>query len=288
VISILHLSDIHFRAFKNVVETRTKSIVDSLFALEPDFEICIVALSGDIAFSGKAEEYQRALNFVIDLQDKITSRRPKTQVVVVAVPGNHDCDFSADLSMRELLVPALIQKIDEELPVRPLDEILKPQLNFFDFRKTVCHPCPDSVLDRLCYTHNIKTSSLHVQVHCYNTAFLSKLNEDQGKLLFPLKAAESNIHFQGEADLSISLLHHPGNWIESVNETRFTAYLEKTSDLVLTGHQHVENAVRKQNSSPAIFVRMKLRSSSVAISLEKRLWQRSYTPICSEFTAMCR
>jgi hypothetical protein len=246
VIAIIHLSDIHLRVVKNSILYRSKAIVDSVFAVEPDLGLCIIALTGDVAFSGQAQEYQLALEFVIAIQEAVAHKNPSARTVVVAVPGNHDCDFSGDLTMRNLLLPGVIQHIDDDLLERPLEELLKIQKNFFDFRKTVCHPCPDSVLDRLCYTHDIEFDGALIQVHCYNTAFMSKLNEEQGKLLFPLKAAQSNIKFRDEAVLSVSILHHPMNWIESVNETRFTAFLEKTSDVLLTGHQHVENALKKQ------------------------------------------
>lgn len=248
LVSVVHLSDIHIKSAHNPVADRAKSIVDALFSFEPNVDICILALTGDIAYSGKAEEYVQALTFVLEIQSHITQRNKAARVELVAVPGNHDCDFSADTSMRDIILVAALQQIDEMDPCgKPVEELVKVQTNFFDFRKVICDSTPDSTLDRLCSTRNIELHGQRIQIHCYNTAFLSKLNEDQGKLLFPLKAAQSNIKFDERVDLSISILHHPANWLESTNETKFTRFLEKTSDVVFTGHQHVENAIRKQS-----------------------------------------
>ena len=90
-IRILHLSDIHFRAGKawdaepvlrkltGFIETEVKA------GLAPD----LVAITGDLAFAGIAEEYALARTWLDDLWKKLGDP-PRDRLLLV--PGNHDVD----------------------------------------------------------------------------------------------------------------------------------------------------------------------------------------------------
>jgi len=92
-IRILHLSDIHFRKGKNeddpvfredVQEKMLKAIEAHVAEHDPpDF----VAITGDIAFSGKKAEYDLALGFINELKAKLPN-----ETSFLVVPGNHDVD----------------------------------------------------------------------------------------------------------------------------------------------------------------------------------------------------
>jgi len=90
-ITILHLSDIHFRKYQEE-ENKTfrqevqKKLIDTVKAhtKKNDFPN-FVAVTGDIAFSGKKTEYDEAWEFFKKLKPVL-----QPEPVYLVVPGNHD------------------------------------------------------------------------------------------------------------------------------------------------------------------------------------------------------
>ena len=58
-------------------------------------EVIIFIVSGDIAQSGQAEEYEIAYNFFTEIQEYLEKKK-ELRVLFFFVPGNHDCDFTDD------------------------------------------------------------------------------------------------------------------------------------------------------------------------------------------------
>ena len=71
-----------------------------------------------------------------------------------------------------------------------------------------------------------------------NTAWCSRKQEIQGELLFPVHLWQSDPDLLNTADLVISVLHHPYNWLASDNSRELKARMDALSDVVLTGHEH--------------------------------------------------
>ena len=91
-IEILHLSDIHFKRNKDDEnETFRKKVSQEMLAKikehidSNNLNLDFVAVTGDIAFSGK--EYEEAKSFFKELKLVLPER-----TVFLAVPGNHDVD----------------------------------------------------------------------------------------------------------------------------------------------------------------------------------------------------
>ena len=92
-ILILHLSDIHFKkrekednkTFRKEVQKKLLEAVTSFGKKERDPDV--VAITGDIAFSGKAHEYEEAKAFFAQLKALLP-----VETIFLAVPGNHDVD----------------------------------------------------------------------------------------------------------------------------------------------------------------------------------------------------
>ncbi|MCP5051262.1 MAG: metallophosphoesterase, partial [bacterium] len=93
ILKLLHLSDIHLRKkddsepkqFRQRVKGKLIEAVTTHVKEHsvPDF----VAVTGDIAFSGKKKEYDFALEFFKELRDALPG---ETKFLVI--PGNHDVD----------------------------------------------------------------------------------------------------------------------------------------------------------------------------------------------------
>src|SRR6202020_2876488 len=69
-----------------------------------------------------------------------------------------------------------------------------------------------------------------------NTAWLSRKHELQSKLFLPIDAIEAS---PVEADVCVSVFHHPYNWLDANNYRLLKDAVEQTSDIVFTGHEHV-------------------------------------------------
>lgn len=90
-------------------------------------------------------------------------------------------------------------------------------------------------------------------LRCYNTAWLTQNPERPGHLYFPLSAAALSVH----DGISISLFHHPYNWLTPENARAFRIHIEGSSDVVLTGHEHVSDTYVKNHpagAGPVTFV----------------------------------
>ena len=159
---------------------------------------------------------------------------------IVVVPGNHDCDFTAGGQVREILVDSILRDSSKSSAPDIVQECTGVQASFFNFLDAI-EPSPrvPSNQDydiRLCYEYSLSHGKECIKFVCYNTAWLSRFHESQGHLFFPSEAVTNG---QDDFDLVVAAFHHPYNWIESNAARSFRDRIESTSDLILTGHEHI-------------------------------------------------
>lgn len=67
--SIIHLTDIHMvsDASKNTILSRKQQLYDACCSVLSPNDTAIIVISGDIAFSGKTEEYDNAFELIDEL-----------------------------------------------------------------------------------------------------------------------------------------------------------------------------------------------------------------------------
>ena len=92
-----------------------------------------LVVSGDIAYSGKVEEYEQAMNF-FDKVVRLIREYCNKKIEIILTPGNHDCDFSVNKGVRDIIVKgvdldnindeALHLKIKEEMKVLASDFVI--------------------------------------------------------------------------------------------------------------------------------------------------------------------
>ena len=101
-ITICHLSDIHFAINGNTILEKQEKLCNAILqdALKKDIIIFIV--SGDIAQSGQANEYEIAYNFFTEIQEYLEMKK-EIRVLFFFAPGNHDCDFSDDQKIKMMI-----------------------------------------------------------------------------------------------------------------------------------------------------------------------------------------
>lgn len=114
----LHLSDMHFVSDSSYTKKDCEEIANAVAAkIICPISMIFLVLSGDIAFSGGAEEYNEAEKFVGELQASILGKVKidKEKIKVLLVPGNHDRQYPEDRPDREDYESVLSRRKDEEL-----------------------------------------------------------------------------------------------------------------------------------------------------------------------------
>jgi len=234
-ILLLHLSDLHLRTPKDVILCRTKEIAEAIGPVDRVPSAVLVAITGDVTFSGISSEYEIALNFINSLEVAIKKQFSAAAVEFVLVPGNHDCDFSRPDNVRDSILENLDRTL--EVPGDIVVQAAKVQSNFVSFYEAVRNK---TLLNPLLWNETFKIGAFDIAFQCLNTAWMSQRKEKPGHLIFPINDA-----VQSPSDLVISLLHHPYNWLTPDSGRNLREVLEATSDLILSGHEHIGSHYEK-------------------------------------------
>jgi Calcineurin-like phosphoesterase len=245
ILALLHLSDIHLKASaRNPIADRVKDIVSALRSSEALIDSCVVVVSGDIAFSGKSEEYRIAQSFFEEL--KASLKASYGDCPVVFVPGNHDCDFALDSDLRQAALKSAHESPERlELTGRVIPELLSIQKAYFQFCAAVS---PGLTSDPwIIATNTYEIQGRTVKVLTFNTAFVSQIDEQKGTLVFPTHDMPVTLHGDEGATIVLSVFHHPYGWLNEQSSSSFKTFVEANSDVVLTGHEHLTGAYTKEN-----------------------------------------
>ena len=238
----LHLSDWHqkgsefdrqvvFSALLKDIRERTK--------INPELEkIDFVIFSGDVAFSGKPEEYQAAKEQFFQPILNALGLKPNQLFIV---PGNHDLDRDEfRLLPRELTKPLASEKDVQKWLTddRGRFRLLEPFQAFASFvREYTGQEPPDYVNVR-----RIKIGKKEIALLGLNSAWICGRNKDKiGDKGFVI-VGEPQIHgiLEGisDADLKIVVLHHPFDWLTEFDCNRIETRIMQGCDFILRGHQH--------------------------------------------------
>jgi len=238
--AIAHLSDLHLvaDAGKNPLVERVEKLAACCCQLPEKTEHLLLILTGDIAFSGRPEEYEIARTFLSRLRAFISRERPRLACDTILLPGNHDCDFDRENGIRR----ALVENPPADPDVSVLGALTEVQSAFRELAAQVePNPTADS---RVYQRFELGASPSPVQILAMNTAWLSQKHERQGTLRFPLKHLPTDLP---PGALVIAAMHHPFGWLEAENAHELAARLGHICHLVLTGHEHDLDDYHKTN-----------------------------------------
>src|SRR5690348_8239931 len=93
--ALLVLSDIHITSATDPILGIPGSIAQACYSTLPHVDAVIVLIAGDVAFSGKGDQYALALEFFREIKAWLRAERD-IPIHFAVVPGNHDCDFQKD------------------------------------------------------------------------------------------------------------------------------------------------------------------------------------------------
>lgn len=249
---ILHLSDIHIKSAKDPILKRAKCIAACVFSSLPSASKVFVVVSGDIAFSGQADQYALAATFFDEIRSAILAEA-ELPVSFVIVPGNHDCDFDKNNSARKMLIESIDESDDPEIDASVIETCTSIQGDFFAFRDALENN-PEAYGDSLWRTARYEVEGRNLSFECLNVSWVSKLKEEPGRLYFPIehyKAAKS-----GGVDVRFVVLHHPLNWFSQTIYKPFRTFLRQKANIIISGHEHQANVgiVHDSESEKSAFV----------------------------------
>ena len=239
-INIIHLSDIHFKTDDNIILDRINKIPNILNDLKLSSDYIFFVVTGDIVFSGDSSQFKIArecFNKIIDNAEKISGKK----IVCIMVPGNHDCCHNIqEKKKREEYIEEILLKKSAKIDKDVMDTCCKAQDNYNRFYNN--YEKKDKIIysDRLLKVYRFKIVKRLINFCCFNTSWISKEQEKIGNLIFPIGMYEERLN-NLKCDLLISVLHHPYPWFCENNRKKLKKIIEKSSDIVITGHEHIQS-----------------------------------------------
>jgi hypothetical protein len=236
-IAILHLSDIHIRDVTDPILKNANAIASCLYSALPDASHVFIVVSGDIAYSGQRPQYDQAVTFLREIKTAVIVEKA-VPVDFILTPGNHDCDFSRDSSVRKMLIDSMdgsnAPAIDEDV----VNACTTVQSEFLAFRDRMESVRPDFD-DRLWRSTQFNVEGKRVSFDCLNLSWVSRLPEAPGRLHYPIASYESMS--LPPCDVRILVLHQPPNWLNQSVYRAFRKFIRTIADLVISGHEHQGN-----------------------------------------------
>jgi formylglycine-generating enzyme required for sulfatase activity/UDP-2,3-diacylglucosamine pyrophosphatase LpxH/energy-coupling factor transporter ATP-binding protein EcfA2 len=237
----LHVSDFHLSDNGPYnQEVILRSLVESVKRFRENEELVpdLIFATGDIARQGNAKEYEFATEFFDALLTEAGLNRDR----LLIVPGNHDVDRNAG----EFLVRTLSSEESADRYFSP--DKLFPHLThkfhafsewYNDFFRNI-RSFPTNTTCSPVEFFTIRDS--RIAVLPLNSALFSIDDHDHGKLFIGRRCLDAAKMQLKAADLTIALVHHPLDWLSSLEQTNIETVLEESVDLLLQGHFHQASA----------------------------------------------
>ncbi|MGJ7509868.1 metallophosphoesterase [Variovorax sp. GT1P44] len=247
---VLHLSDIHIKSERDPILKRASEIARATYHALPEASAVLIVVSGDIAFSGRADQYAVASTFLERLRKEIQLER-EIPVHFIPCPGNHDCDFSKDTTTRQMVLSGVQAKGAVAVDNSVIATCVEIQESYFAFEELLTEGVPFQRGDSLWKSYEFELEGKALTFDALNVSWASQLREEQGTLTFPHQRYEAKAKEQ--PDIRIAVLHQPMNWFGQATYRPFRQFLRGLSNIVMTGHEHVgvfgENTDAESGSS---------------------------------------
>jgi predicted MPP superfamily phosphohydrolase len=242
-LTILHLSELHFK--KEINDDRKifrqdvqRKLIDTVHEHIKKHEAPdVVAVTGDIAFSGKKQDYDEALFFFSELKNLLPNN---TQFL--AVPGNHDVDrASVDdfISPYYVVKNQLVDKFigDREQVIKKINTKFKAFKQFVVILNSELYQSKEDYF----WVKNIKDKN--VSFLGLNSAWASEGDGDRGNIALGYHQVMTALERSTQPNRVI-LLHHPiFNWFEERDAKKWSGDVFNKCGLILHGHVHVDSAI---------------------------------------------
>lgn len=242
---IIHLTDIHIKNEYDKVLSKVPELCKACCNAIQEPTDVIITITGDMAAEGRDEQFSLFYGLVNDLIAALKEREYVNSVHVLTVPGNHDCDFSQETTVRRTVIEAKSYRDIDGFQPQNVEFVAKMvQSNYLNNK-----PSGIIGLDLDNYLSLLTQLNLgigRITVLQLNTAWISSLNERAGTLCIPINLLPDIP--VSSSDLTITMMHHPFYWMHPDNKSAFEAYLRNSMDVVLCGHEHMVDDISIEGS----------------------------------------
>lgn len=227
----VNLSDIHIKeSNKNEINHKLEKFILNLNAIKKigNYNKIIILVSGDIAFSGRIDEYH--------LLDKAFEELA-TSYDLIMCPGNHDHDFS---SYTSTILRNQILKIDPSLHDEETIKVATSGMNAyytFESNFSAIQPILHTPLSK---TYELDDDKGKIFISTLNTAWCSQIKECGGDITFP----EKYLPEVKKNERNLIFFHHPLSWLEVNNQKEIRNRLREDYSIILTGHEHLGDSFK--------------------------------------------
>lgn len=237
---LLIISDIHTN------KETSGDILDKLLSL--DQIVClenlavknlIVVCAGDITQCGQKEEFDEFNQALEMFIEQVKEKYPTLVISIICVPGNHDTNLVENKDLYDELCSYPYEESKVKL-------FAKRQDNFFEFYNSIDK---DVILDecRIYWERNIFCENEHsIRFKLFNSSSLIKLDQEKGTLFFPCNLLGKN-NPKTFTGITIAVIHHPLSWFEIANQKELQRHIEKESNILITGHDHLGETYTKHS-----------------------------------------
>lgn len=229
---IIHLSDIHFSKESINFANRAEKISEAALSTIASIQDIHIVVSGDLVNWGLDEEFDVGVDFIERIRASI-KERSGIKAEVLFSSGNHDCNFSGDQSVRDLLVNTVRndpQKLTDGI-AKQFSGVLK---RFYQAQKKFC----ESIIQNNEWVSTaIVGSECKIRYVLLNSSLMSLKKEGHGKLFMPTVIPISED--AGSWHKTIYVMHHPFNWFNPENARELAQHAASVADLFLMGHEHM-------------------------------------------------
>ncbi|NFO58523.1 metallophosphoesterase [Clostridium botulinum] len=252
-IGIIHLSDIHLKTDTDKITKKMNFLVDALKNKCIELEYILIIITGDIAFSGKNEEYEIAYCIISDLKNEL-EKYIKKDIDILFAPGNHDCNFEENNSVRDTVIKSILREeiIDDD----KIKVCCSIQNNYFKFIKNFENKNLEVIFqDKLISINKYSIREKYIYFIMLNTAWLSGINEEYGRIYFPVDIYKDKLE-QCNDGITITFFHHPTKWCHPDAANYLDDKIECISDFILQGHEHVNSEYTKiTNDNKVVYIK---------------------------------
>ncbi len=206
-----------------------------------------IILLGDMAYSGKTEEYDRFAKLVLHP----ARSRAQLGAPIISVPGNHDMDCRDIIAMPWATIgskkqAAFLEPDDRGRTLRkPRTAAFRNYSEFLDKEKiTGVNP-----LDSIASVATFNNITFISTVSCI---FADPDHCDKLSCPAPTPSLR-HLHGEGNASqTTIVLSHYPIDWFSHDDQTRLRSFLQTTCSFILHGHLHEMRATYNDNGVEAV------------------------------------
>jgi len=234
---VVHISDIHLHGPNDKAIEYLDHLPASIEGDLKSAQHLIIIVSGDIAFSGKENEYHAALSALKKMESNLSKDGLKINWILT--PGNHDGKFKDSSRSRLFAIDGILRENDAALDDSIVASCVEPQEEYFRFEAELNGGAPYVYKDPLLGIKTLEVLGKKLSFWEFNASWMSRVPEIQGDLVFPV--AKYDAQLAEHVDFRFAVIHHPLNWYAQGTYHPFRQLLTKNFCAVFSGHEHVRN-----------------------------------------------